>query len=361
MIHLISKNILGIEPYSLVSSKAWDHVGDRSVYKGDWNESLIEPTPLVRERLREYITSCQNLQWYPPIQNFPLIQKIADYCAIDSSSVMISNGSDSVLDYLAKAFIGKGDEVVLCDPTYDNFRISIEVNGGSIVKVQFDDLFSFSTEAMIAAKTEKTKVVYLVSPSNPMGWTVSEKELRQLLDSFSEQLVIVDEAYGEFLGETYAPLIREYPNLVIVKTFSKAFGLAGFRIGYLVASKEINDQLGKIKNHKEVSTFAQIAAEACLDDLAYMKRYVEAVNLSKEMIKKYLEENPSEFSIKEGNFFLLRTKNVNDFISAAEESGVYVRNMNSKHGLEGYVRISIGDQQATRKMLTCLATLNDFL
>jgi len=200
-------------------------------------------------------------------------------------------------------------------------------------------------------------LVYICDPNNPTGAMLSEKEIVRLLELSPQQMFVIDEAYFEFCNQSVAELVLRYSNLVVVRSFSKAFGLAALRIGYVLSDPDNLEYIHRIKVGKNVNFLAQIAAVAALEDLSYTERYIQEISHSKEMLSKGLREFSYEFHITPANFFLIRFKSPKEAILALEEKGIFVRDRSTVPQLEGFVRITIGTTSQTERVLEVLSKL----
>ncbi len=167
---------------------------------------------------------------YPDTSYLELRKKLSDYCNIGIDSFVIANGADEGLDIISKTLIDPGDEAIIPSPSYSMFRVTSEIMGANAILVQRKNDFGIDIEQIEKKTTDRTKIIFLCSPNNPTGNSVSREELDILLDSFSTQTIVIDEAYFEFSGKTYAKLTEKYDNLIIVRTFSKAFSMAGYEL-----------------------------------------------------------------------------------------------------------------------------------
>jgi histidinol-phosphate aminotransferase len=351
MTKLYSKFVVKMKPYDYKEKR-------KEGLRLDWNESTIPPSPHVIEKIREFLDS-GNLNAYPNTENEELLTKLSRYVGAPTESILTFNGSDSALDCVAKTFIDVGDKAVYVCPTYDNFRICLEMRGAEIHSFFFDDMFVPSINQLIKfVQLIKPKLVYLVNPNNPTGTMFKSKEIEQFLKAIKNTVLVIDEAYVEFNKECSSEsLVNKYDNLVVTRTFSKAFCLASVRCGYAIANPETISMMKKVRNMKEVNQIAQVAVSAALDDLLYMFKYVEEVNTSKILLYCALTDLCVPFKIGGGNFFLMQFRNPHKIQEHLKEAGIFIRDRSDVKGLEGFLRVSIGDVKTTEKFigeLTCL-------
>ncbi len=251
------------------------------------NENPWGPSPLAVAALRE--TSDQ-IGWYPDANGYALKGALAGHLGLAPDRITLGNGSNDVLDLVARTFVGPGDEVIYSQYAFLVYALVTQAVGGqSIVTPALD--WGHDLQAMANAVTDRTKVVFLANPNNPTGTFVDEGRLTQFLERMPGRVVVVlDEAYCEYVTEPGYPdgvaLMRNYENLVVTRTFSKAYGLAGLRIGYGLASAPVTDLLNRVRQPFNVSNVAQAAALAALDDAEHITRSRDT-NLSG---KRYLCE-----------------------------------------------------------------------
>jgi len=351
------KSVENLQLYRLVSHKAWeltykDDFNARRVIKLDWNESTFLPRYIVKEILRHILNYKINLNWYPDIDNKMLKEKIAKYVGVSAHNIQYFTGSDSALEYICRAYIDNKDKVIIVSPTYDNFRIYVESCGG-VVKRYFDsDPFIKDIEQLSKfAKKTGPKMLYLVNPNNPTGVVYDKEEIEFLIENFPKTLFVIDEAYYEFWGQSAVELIRRYPNIVVTRSFTKAFGLGAFRLGYVIGDENIIGTLNKIRVGKEINTFAQIAGIIALDNKEYMEKYVEEVNKTKVYLRKKLNDLGIINIVTPANFMLVKCKKPSHIVAELEKKNVFVRDLSYLPSLENYIRITVGDSETTKKFL----------
>ncbi len=329
-------------PYEPVSSLAriWEHP-EQSPLKLDWNESTVPPAPGVYEAIVRFLSHSNHLNWYPELASKSLTEALGRYVDLPPANILVTNGSDDALELVCKTYLGPGDRVLVPMPTYTHFLVYLEARGAKVVDYYSSDMYSNDVEGIDRALGHNTKLVYLVSPNNPTGVTYNSDEVRFLLDRHPNTLFVVDEAYFEFHGVSVVGLVREYKNLVVTRTFSKCFGIAGLRMGYLCAHDTVMHELHKLFNPKSVNRVGQIAAQACLDDLDYYKRLVEQVDEAKQMLAIELPKRGLDVHMTPANFMLVRLPDPKRFCAELETEGVYIRDRSTLPRMEGYVRVTV--------------------
>lgn len=349
-----SRYVEHIRPYDAVSSRDKIPESGEGVFKLDWNESTIPPSPRVIEAIAKFLGNTHHLNWYPELYSKRLVSKIAKYVGVDEQSVLVTNGSDDALDLICRTYLDAGDEVVVPSPTYTHFLVYAGARGANILRVYGEDPFHQNLDGILRSVGYATKVIYLVSPNNPTGLVYTQEQVARVLEAAPGAIVIVDEAYYEFCGQSVMELTRSYPNLVVTRTFSKSFGIAGLRIGYAVAAPSTIEALKRIFNPKSVNVLGQIAAEAALEDRDYLDSYVASVTAAKELIREHLAAKGIECRVTPGNYVLIRISDPKRLCALLEEEGVFIRDRSSIAQMQHYARMSVGTVEQTAEILTRL-------
>lgn len=346
-----------IKPYQLPSSyNAW--LDRRGSLKLDWNEGSVGPPPSVINAIQRALKKPNILNWYPDIAQLELRKAIGKFIKVSQNNIICSVGSDGLLDLIAKTFIRPGDLVSIIGPTYDQFRISLEVMKARLVYVYGRDPFTLKMEELTSQINLKSRIIYLVNPNNPTGVIFKPSEIEKLLKKFSKSLLLVDEAYIEFcLPLSSIKLIRKYKNLLVLRSFSKAFCLAGVRLGYLATNRHLTDKINQIRNVKEVNIIAQIAATAALRQWQHYQKHVNRVNQTKEKFAQQLVKLGYSVNVGEGNFLLVKVTSLKRFISFLRNHKIYIRDCSQLHQLNKYARITIG---TPKQMAEVLAVIKKF-
>jgi histidinol-phosphate aminotransferase len=331
-----------LSPYKPVSSltRIWDHPS-QVPFKLDWNEASVPPSPRVYSAIVEFLSFSNHLNWYPELGSISLCSALAERNNLSCDNVLVTNGSDDALELVCKAYLEPGDRVLVPMPTYTHFLVYVQARGAEVVSFLSEDLFDPDITRLSRAITPDTKLVYLVSPNNPTGVTYEAADVAGLLEEHPETLFIVDEAYFEFHGRSVMELVRSSRNLVVTRTFSKCYGIAGLRIGYLCTNEEIMNELKKIFNPKSVNRVGQIAAMACLSDGDYYGEYVSQVTRAKVFLKEELAKRGIPVVITPANYILLEVDQPVEFCRRLEEQGVYIRDRSTLPRMERYVRMSV--------------------
>ncbi|MCP9611032.1 histidinol-phosphate transaminase [Coprobacter tertius] len=336
---LLRPNILRLKPYSSARS---EFKGDASVFL-DANENPLNP-PYNR---------------YPDPLQHQVKEKIGRIKGVPSDSIFLGVGSDEPIDLLYRAFCVPGkDNVVAIDPTYGMYEVCADINDVEYRKVKLDTSFDFDPEQLLAASDKQTKLIFICSPNNPTGNSFSEEKIEKVITGF-HGIVIIDEAYIDFSSYPgFARKLGSFPNLVILQTFSKAWGSAGIRLGMAFASPEIIAVFNKIKYPYNINQLTQEHALKLLD------RNEERIDWVKTLInaREKLALELSGLSYVEmiypsnANFLLIKVDNANELYNYLVNNGIIVRNRNNVTLCSGCVRITVGTAEENEELINTLKT-----
>lgn len=308
----------------------------------DFNECTIPTSPIVGDALKTFIDSGK-LGIYPEYDD--AYKAVASYAGVQRDELLLTNGSDEAIDLVFRAFTSEGDKVIIPAPSFVMFNQYAQGAGNQILQ----PCYSTSTGSLQFPLTEvmqlidKTvKLIVVCNPNNPTGTLLPIKDIRKILDKAKGAIVLLDEAYFEFSTLTAVSLLKEYKNLIITRTFSKAFALAGLRVGYLLSCRENINELLKICSPYSVNSMALCAVRAALQDLSYTKNYVvEVMQKAKPLVENFFRENAVEFYVSNANFILFRPKNAIEFVRQMSVAGFLLRSRSGPN-IDGTVRVSIG-------------------
>lgn len=343
-----TKAIKALKPYKPVRQDALrDH---KNAVKLDWNEADIAPPKIVKDAMINFIEN-HNLHWYPDIEATALREKLSVYTGLPVEYIQAFPGSDMALDYITRVYVEAEDEVVIPYPAYDNFRIYVETCGGVVKKVINQKPLEKNVELILAHIVPATKMIYLISPTNPTGILYEVSDVERICTAMNHGIVIVDEAYFEFCQKTVAHLVKKYINLIVVRSFSKAWALANLRCAYVISDPMNIATLDKIRNGKNLSSLAQVAALAALDNPEYMLNHVKMVAENKIFLTNELEKLGLEVYSAEGNFILLKVDDASDFVDFLIKKNIFIRSQTTQPNMENFVRISIGTKNNLNSLL----------
>ncbi len=350
---LLRREVMEVPPY--VPGKSAGEIAERfgipeeNIVKLASNENPLGVPPAAVEALRR---AAEEVNLYPEPFADELRRALAGYLGVPEECILVGNGSDDLLEQCAKAFLTPKDSAVLTPPTFSYYRILVQMYGSRCVEVPMvegEEEYAFPESLPEAASG--AKLVFLCSPNNPTGNVVHRSLLEELLEL--ETVVVLDEAYAEFAGESFAPLVRHHENLVVTRTFSKAFGLAGVRVGYCLASEELVGYLARLRQPFSVSLLAQVAALAALRDEPFLRRSVEMVREGREYLGGELRRLGARVYASRANFLLFRTPR-GDLPEELLKRGVIVRGCRSFGLDDTYVRVSVGTPEQNRRFVEAL-------
>ena len=348
--NLFNKKTNELKPY-VVSERSFNDDEDWLIL--DWNESTYRIDKSLKESLIDFINKGK-LNLYGDVDCELLRKKIHDILRIDEFSVTFFNGSDSALNICFESILEIGDDVLTIEPEYSQVDTFIKMKGGvknsfllkSIDKPSIDDL----NRSLIGKK-----IFYFSNPNNPIGYLFSKNEIEDMLIANPSVMFFVDEAYYEFSGSNVIDLISKYSNLIIFRTFSKAFGLAGIRLGYVMSAKDNISMINKVRNGKEVSTVAHLAAITALDNYSLLQNRInEVISIRSWFFDELNKLTNYEIFPSFANFLLVKHERYEEIISKLRDSKILVRDRSSMHMLKNCFRISIGKKSEMERVLDVL-------
>ncbi|HEX6938348.1 MAG TPA: aminotransferase class I/II-fold pyridoxal phosphate-dependent enzyme [Longimicrobiales bacterium] len=346
------------EEYRISTQQAWgaERRGE-TAYKLDWNEADRVPSPKVRERLHRLIDRDPYLCWYPEAATGEAEQRIAAYAGVPVDHVLLVHGSDAGVELIARALVRERDRVLIVAPTYDNFRAVVEQSGAEPRFFEYAGRGRFPADALVdRIGRDAPRIVYLTNPNNPIGYVLDRGVLDPILRQCERigAILVVDEAYHEFWGETIADAAPLSGTLLVLRTFSKAFGLAGLRLGYLIGSRPVLDALRRVHNPKSVTMLAKAAAAAALEDLSAVREYVAEVRAARERLCSFLAERGIGHYRSEANFVLIRWDDAAGLVRFLAARDVLVRDRTAYFDGVGHVRITVNGMPAAKAVMDAL-------
>lgn len=329
------------KPYRAPAGAAMTQEEKQQYLKLDFNEATYPPSPLVAEQLGRV-----DLNFYPDMEAVELRRALADYTGRKSEEIRVWNGSDAALRAICWAYLDNADWALLREPTYAQFGTFVKQAGANLGAVEGDDAFDASPLMYDSGLAYwRPKLFYVVNPNNPTGVLYNLATISYWLSEYPWTLFVVDEAYHEYGLPSAAPLLSWNSNLIIVRSFSKAFALAGVRVGYTLSSPETAKVLDMVRNGKDVSGLAQAAAFAALEDLDYMQARVADTLNAKSWTVDRLRGMGLEVKDSPANFVLIKTLDAARAVREFKEQGVLVRDRSYLFQLDGYIRVTIGSQE----------------
>ena len=326
-------------------------LGDRSGLRLDFNENTFACSPRVLEALGGI--SRGDLTRYP--EREPVERRVAEHLGLAPAQVLLTNGVDEAIHVLCQTYLDAGTEILLPIPTYSMYEVYASGTPARVVRVPAATGFQFPLTAVLAAITPATRLIAIANPNSPTGQVVRRDDLLRVLSAAPHAAVLVDEAYYHFFGETVLDLVGRAPNVIVARTFSKAYGLAGLRLGVLCASQEQMHWMRRAISPYSVNSVALACLTAALDDEEYLRWYASEVLASRAAFEIALRRLGLSFWPSQANFVLVEIgAKHRAFVEAMRARGVLVRDRSSDPGCDGCVRITVGTQEHTRQGITAL-------
>ena len=324
---------------------------DGNFTKLNTNENPYPPSPRVLDRLREAVAD--DLRLYPDAAAGGVRQRLAGLFGISIDQIMVGNGSDELLSIIMRSCVGPNDLVAYPQPTYSYYKKLIQIQNASEQAVEFKDDYSLPSELT----DENAKVTLLANPNSPSGTLIDPETVKKLADKVAG-ILVVDEAYVDFCDGGSVDLVRDLPNLIVVRTLSKSFSLAGMRIGFAVAVRDLIEGMWKVKDHYNVNRLSLLAAEAALDDIDWMRGNAKRICDSRERLRGELDQLGFWVWPSSANFLLARRKSpsAGELYEALKRSGILVRFFDEPR-LRDCLRISVGTESQNDALISELRKL----
>ncbi|MFV0467872.1 MAG: histidinol-phosphate transaminase [Dysgonomonas sp.] len=337
----VRKNILEMKAYSSARS---EFKGEASVFL-DANENPLRLTGYNR---------------YPDPLQLQLKQKISSIKQIDVNKIFLGNGSDEPIDLVIRIFCEPSqDNIIAIDPTYGMYQVCANLNNVEYRKILLDEDFKLNADRLLAAVDENTKLIFLCSPNNPSGNILDKSEIEKVIKSFSG-IVILDEAYIDFsIQNSWLPDLDKHPNLIILQTFSKAWGLAAVRLGMAFASPEVIQLFNKVKYPYNINQLTQEYVMSELDNMKAKNEWVDIIIQQRERLSTELEKLNFVKKIyhSDSNFLLVKVSDPINIYERLVEKGIIVRDRHSISLCEGCLRITIGTEQENKTLIEALYSI----
>lgn len=314
------------------------------------NENPLGPCPKAIEAVSR---SLDNLNYYPDGGCYELGRKISKIMGLNPSQLVFGNGSNEVIELVAHALLGEGDNAVMGAQSFIVYKLSTLLMGAEAREVPMPSL-RYDLPQMLDAVDEKTKIVFLANPNNPTGTVLSQNEVFEFVRALPEHVVFCyDEAYGDFQDNPVdiRGLIAEGRNVIGLKTFSKIYGLAGLRAGYGYCSEELASYINRVREPFNMNSLAQVAAMAALDDVEFYEKSKKLNKQGREQIEKKFKELGVEYISEGGNFIMVKVNDALKKFDALQRAGVIVR-PNVGYGLPDWLRITIGLPEQNERFLS---------
>jgi histidinol-phosphate aminotransferase len=326
-------------------------LGGRDGLRLDFNENTVGCSLRVLARLREL--TAEDLARYP--EREPIEAVVAGHLGIEPRELLLTNGVDEAIHLLCETFLEPGNEVLIVVPTFAMYEISAAATGAHVIAVPAEETFRFPTADLLARVTPRTRLVAVANPNNPTGAVAEPADLLEIARRAPQAAILVDEAYFEFYGQTLLPQFRNMRNLFVARTFSKAYGMAGFRIGVLAGDAAQIAMVRRVSSPYNVNGVALACLPTALADDNYIQQYVEQVREGRERLQDEFRKCGIPFWPSEANFVLARIGPLKTaFVQAMRARGILVRDRSRDYGCDGCVRITIGTLEHTNRLLVAL-------
>ncbi len=335
--------------------KAYDLKPDLCKIKLNQNESPFDWPDNIKEDIAEFFKK-RPLNRYPEFIPCELKKTIANYISLSPDNVIVGNGSNEMLFVLLMALTNIDQSILICEPTFTVYQLLVKGTGRKLIRLRLNSDLSFNIDEIIDQSLQNpTSLLILCSPNNPTGTSLSEVQIRNIL-SKHKGFIILDQAYIEFGGYSAIPLLEEYSNLIITRTFSKAFGAAGLRCGYIIGNKEIIKEVNKIKLPYNINFFTEYVARKMLLNINIVDENVKRIINQREKMYTFLNSLPiDKVYPSSANFILIQVKNKDSLFSYLKKSGILLRDVSSYPMLENCLRVCIGTEEENQIFLEKIA------
>lgn len=353
---LVRKNILNITPY--LAGKPIEEIkrqlGLKEIIKLASNENPLGPSPKAMEAIKKNLSGANR---YPDSQGYYLRKKLGRYLNVKPANIVLGNGSDELIDIIIKTFVEDDENIITADTTFLEYEVIAQVNGRRIITAPLR-YFKYDLEAIHKKIDKNTKLIFISNPNNPTGTYVTKYEFEDFMRGLpGNTLLVLDEAYDTFIDVDDFPRGLNYihnKNVILLKTFSKAYGLAGLRIGYAVASAELASYMEKARQPFNVNMLAQVGAAAALDDKKFLRRTRKTIFTGKGYLYDALAKLGIAYVPTVANFILIDVGR--DGVGVFQDMlkyGVIVRDMH-QYGLKNFIRVTIGTKKENERFIKVL-------
>ena len=326
-------------------------LGGREGLRLDFNENTVGCSPKVLARLREI--TAEQMACYPDRE--PIEALVADYLGIKPNELLLTNGVDEAIHLLCETFLQPGDEALIVVPTFAMYEISAAATGARVLSVPAGVDFRFPTSELLSEITPRTRLIAIANPNNPTGRVADEASLLEIAGRAPQAAILVDEAYFEFYGKTLLGHWRSVPNVFVARTFSKAYGLAGLRIGVLAGNAEHIPTVSKVCSPYNVNGMALACLPTAVADQDYIRRYVDQVQQGRDELEKELGQWRIRCWPSQANFLLASFGELKmALIQSMRARGILIRDRSRDYGCDGCVRITVGTSEQTTRLLQAL-------
>lgn len=359
-IALASSGVRSLQPYTpgKPAEELERELGLTSIVKLASNENPLGPSQKALEAAQAELA---DLARYPDGNGFKLKQALAQKLGVAQAGITLGNGSNDILDLIARAYAGPGREVIYSQYAFAVYAISTQAVNATAVVTEARN-WGHDLEAMAAAITDNTSIIFIANPNNPTGTWLTQAQISEFMAKVPEHVIVVlDEAYGEYIDQPEFPdsiaMLADYPNLIITRTFSKAYGLAGLRIGYSISGMDIADVLNRVRHPFNANSMALAAATAVLTDYEYLAQSKKVNDLGLKHLTAGLDKLGLGYIESVGNFICVDTgRDAMPVYQALLEQGVIVRPV-ANYGMSQHLRVSVGLEQENERFLQAMQTV----
>ncbi len=318
----------------------------------DFNERTLPVCPSVKQAMIDYIQD-DRLQCYPAYGN--IASRIAEYCDVNASQVMITNGSDQGIDLIIRSACREGDEAIIPGPTFAMYHQVAKVENLNIIEPSYSKEKGFPKDEVLAAITDKTRLIVIANPNNPSGTEVPRDDILEIAKAAPEAAILVDECYFEYTQQTVADVVDQYPNLLVTRTFSKTWGLPSVRFGYVISKAENINALLNVRGPYDINQLAVVAIEAALTNPGYTEQYVkEVMEVSKPMFEAFLDQQGIDYWPSAANFVWTFPENPEELEVHLRKNSILVRPKAEENGRIG-LRINLGNKEQVTSLILVLS------
>jgi histidinol-phosphate aminotransferase len=317
----------------------------------DFNENTVGASPRVLQCLREL--TLEQLARYPERESVETV--VAEFFRVRAEELLLTNGVDEAIHLICETYLEPGDQAVIVVPTFGIYELFVGATGAKAIPVLAKQDFAFPTEDVLANLNDRTRLVVIANPNNPTGQVASRADLLRIAHAAPQAAVLIDEAYFEFCGETLLDQIGCLPNLFVARTFSKAYGLAGLRIGVLMGAAEQISAVRRVASPYNVNAVALACLPTALHDQSFVQRYVDEVREGRQRLQDELRSLGIQYWPSHANFVLANLGQQHRvFVDEMRNRCVLVRDRSQDPGCEGCVRITIGAAEQMDQLLPAI-------
>lgn len=354
------KEVLSFDPY--VPGKPIDELKRElnldTVYKLASNENSLGVSEKIINEIPKIL---KNLYRYPDSNSFILREALSKKLGIPEENFLFGNGSDEIIELMGKTFLNKNDEIIMSSHSFVRYKMAADLMGAKTLFSKMTESYKVDLNNMINLVTEKTKIIFISNPNNPTGTFITEKELINFLEKIPERiLVFLDEAYLEFAYNSgdfpkSLEILKNFPNLLVSRTFSKIHALAGLRIGYLISSKNIIDTINRIKPPFNVNLIAQVISRLAIEDDEHIKKSLDMIENGKNYLYAEFKNLNIKFIPTSANFIMFDagTLGGKELFKKLLLKGIIIRALD-EYDLKNFARVSIGKYEENKKFIEAL-------